>query len=244
MNFEKLEPTFRSLGVQFNSKTVEKIMMRDRGQSLRMLYQLKIILEKVYPPADISIVAKTGTFGDNQPAKRIAQSKPKYDDVSSTFFKQRLGKLNRAQKDIDLEAHLKHFDEEMQRQAAMAAKLDSNDVTEDAKKKQEMRRIQINKLQRNAGFMEEWLAKGVEDWKTNMNVKRDREATTLEFDFTQAEKYSNNAQKKLKEAQDEVEDGIKSFERNLKAQGINVKVSKEQADKAVQETLLGKTWQP
>lgn len=92
--------------------------------------------------------------------------------------------------------------------------------------------------------MEEWLAKGVEDWKTNMNVKRDREAATLEFDFTQAEKYSKNAQKKLKEAQDEVEDGIKSFERNLKAQGINVKVSKEQADKAVQETLLGKTWQP
>ncbi len=65
--------------------------------------------------------------------------------------------------------------------------------------------------------MEEWLAKGVEDWKTNMNVKRDREAATLEFDFTQAEKYNNNAQKKLKEAQDEVEDGIKSFERNLKA---------------------------
>jgi hypothetical protein len=25
------------------------------------------------------------------------------------------------------------------------------------RKKQEMRRIQINKLQRNAGFMEEWL---------------------------------------------------------------------------------------
>jgi len=24
-----------------------------------------MVLEKVYPPADISIVAKTGTFGDN-----------------------------------------------------------------------------------------------------------------------------------------------------------------------------------
>jgi hypothetical protein len=38
-----------------------------------------MVLEKVYPPADISIVAKTGTFGDNQPAQRIAHSKPKYD---------------------------------------------------------------------------------------------------------------------------------------------------------------------
>lgn len=34
-------------------------------------------------------------------------------------------------------------------------------------RKQEMRRIQINKLQRNAGFMEEWHQKGVEDWKKN-----------------------------------------------------------------------------
>jgi hypothetical protein len=38
MNFEKLEPTLRSLNVQFSSKTVEKIMSRERGQALRLLY--------------------------------------------------------------------------------------------------------------------------------------------------------------------------------------------------------------
>jgi hypothetical protein len=69
-----------------------------------------MVLEKVYPPADISIVAKTGTFGDNQPAQRIAFSKPKYDEVSHTFFAARLGKLNRAQKEIDLEQHLMPFE--------------------------------------------------------------------------------------------------------------------------------------
>jgi hypothetical protein len=46
-----------------------------------------MILSKVYPPADISIVAKTGTFGDNQPAQVIAVPKPIYDDVSHNFFK-------------------------------------------------------------------------------------------------------------------------------------------------------------
>lgn len=194
MNFEKLEPTLRSLGVQFNSKTVEQIMSRERGQSLRLLYQLKMVLEKVYPPADISIVAKTGTFGDNQPAQRIAMSKPKFDEVTHTFFKQRLGKLNRAQKDIDLEAHQQKYDDELTRQATVAAKADRADVVADAQSKQEMRRIQINKLQRNAGFMEEWLAKGVDDWKQNMTIKREREATQLEFDFTQAEKYNKVTQ--------------------------------------------------
>lgn len=61
-------------------------MKKERGQALRLLYQIKIVLEKVYPPADISIVAKTGTFGDNQPAQKIAHSKPKYDEVTHTFF--------------------------------------------------------------------------------------------------------------------------------------------------------------
>jgi len=82
--------------------------------------------------------------------------------------------------------------------------------------------------------MEEWLAKGVEDWKQNMTIKREREAATLEFNFTQAEKYNQAAQQKLQEAQDEVVLGIENFERNLKAQGINTYVSQEDAHKVVE----------
>lgn len=90
--------------------------------------------------------------------------------------------------------------------------------------------------------MEEWLAKGVEDWKQNMTIKREREAATLEFNFTQAEKYNQTAQQKLQEAQDEVVLGIENFERNLKAQGINTDVSQEDAHKVVEQTLRGNTW--
>lgn len=43
-------------------------MKCERGQALRLLYQLKMVLEKVYPPTDIVVLSKTGTFGDNQPA--------------------------------------------------------------------------------------------------------------------------------------------------------------------------------
>ena len=116
-------------------------MARERGHALRLLYQIKMVLEKVYPPADISIVAKTGTFGDNQPAQKIAHSKPKYDDVSHTFFQHRLAKLNRSQKEIDLEIHLQKFTDEMNRQAHKAKKLDQKDVENDILSKQEMRRI-------------------------------------------------------------------------------------------------------
>ena len=67
-NFEKLEPTLRNLKIKFDSKMVDKIMKQERGISLRLLYQLKMVLEKVYPPTDISVLTKTGQFGDNQPA--------------------------------------------------------------------------------------------------------------------------------------------------------------------------------
>lgn len=91
--------------------------------------------------------------------------------------------------------------------------------------------------------MEEWLAKGVEDWKDNMTIKRAREAAQLEFDFTQAEKFNTVTQNKLKEAQDEVYDGIAAFEKNLKDKGISTAVTKEIADKAINQTLSGKPWQ-
>lgn len=41
--------------------------------------------------------------------------------------------------------------------------------------KQELRKAQINKLQRNAGFMEEWQQKGAGDWKVNQTIKKERE---------------------------------------------------------------------
>ena len=31
--------------------------------------------------------------------------------------------------------------------------------------------------------MEEWLQKGVEDWKKNQSIKRDRERKELEFEY-------------------------------------------------------------
>jgi hypothetical protein len=79
-----------------------------------------------------------------------------------------------------------------------------------------MRRIQINKLQRNAGFMEEWMQKGAEQWKSNMVKKREREQDQLNFDLSQAEKFNKHAQTKLDEANIEVHEGIEKFEAALR----------------------------
>lgn len=185
-NFEKLEPTLRNLKIKFDSQMVDKIMKKERGHALRLLYQLKKVLERVYAPTDIAVLTKTGKFGDNQPALKIPQQKEKYDSVNHEFFKQRLQMLNKPQKVLNMEAHLKKFEDERKRQERDAIEHAKMLKEADAKAKQQMRQEQIHKLQRNAGFMEEWLQKGVQDWKKNQSSKREREQRQLEFDYKQA----------------------------------------------------------
>ena len=103
--------------------------------------------------------------------------------------------------------------------------------------RQETRRAQINKLQRNAGFMEEWQQKGVEDWKKNQSIKKDREKTQLEFEYKQAEKFNHLTMRKIDFAGKEVNDGIAQFEQTLRNIGINPKVRKDDAERAVSESL-------
>jgi hypothetical protein len=37
-------------------------MQEKRGEALRLLYQLKMALEKVYPPTDVSILKKSRQY--------------------------------------------------------------------------------------------------------------------------------------------------------------------------------------
>lgn len=58
-NFSKLEPTLRNLKIKFDSRMIDDIIKGKRGVSLRLLYQIKMALEKVYPPTDIAVLKKS-----------------------------------------------------------------------------------------------------------------------------------------------------------------------------------------
>jgi CH-like domain in sperm protein len=106
-NFTKLQPTLRNLNIKFDSKAIDGIMKGERGAALRLLYQLKMALEKVYPPTDVNVLKKSkkhtyndphilaGKIGDNRPAMKIPQPKEKYEAQAHTFFHQRLQVLNK-----------------------------------------------------------------------------------------------------------------------------------------------------
>ena len=81
--------------------------------------------------------------------------------------------------------------------------------------------------------MEEWLQKGVEDWKQNMAYKKEREQSQLEFEYKQAQKVNQVTVYNIDEATKEVNDGIDQFEQKLMNNGINPVVTEDFADKAL-----------
>ena len=82
--------------------------------------------------------------------------------------------------------------------------------------------------------MEEWLQKGVEDWKQNMAYKKEREQGQLEFEYKQAQKFNAITVDKIESATAEVIDGIAQFEQT---HGIKQKVPKEDVENALADSL-------
>ena len=122
-NFVKLQPVFKNLKIKFDSNLVDKIMKQEKGAALRVLYQLRMALEKVYPPTDITVLRKS----DMQPAKKIVPAREAYDNQTSGHFKVRLQEKNRAQKNINLDLHQKRFEDTRARQEAEARFLDKQE---------------------------------------------------------------------------------------------------------------------
>lgn len=159
-NFALLEPTLKSLNIKFNTQLIDDIIKEKRGAAMRILIQLKMALEKVYAPTDMNMMAKTGKTTESKPAKKLKPGKEKYDTMSSTLFKRRLQELNEAQKDVNLRSHQNKFEEIKRKQEEKAKKEEEEEQRRRAQMQSEYRKGQIDKIQRNAGFMEEWLRKG------------------------------------------------------------------------------------
>ena len=92
---------------------------------------------------------------------KLTNAKEKFEEHAHKFFNQRLQVLNKPQKQLLMERHLQKFDDEQIRQDTLAKKGDREEREAHERMLQEMRAAQINKVARNAGFMEEWLQKGI-----------------------------------------------------------------------------------
>lgn len=133
-------------------------MKEERGAALRLLYQLKMALERVYPPADVGVLKKSksywlmlisclaGKVGDSRPAMKIAAPKEKFEAQAATFFHQRLQVLNKPQKQIIMERHLKKFDNEALRQDELAKAGDRAEKEDRERRLMDLRAAGISKV--------------------------------------------------------------------------------------------------
>ena len=135
--------------------------------------------------------------------------------MEKNFFERRLNELNRPQKAINLDKHLEKYKVFERTQSEYLRTLKEKEKNDDKRIKEEIRQIQLNKLQRNMAFMEDWNQKGNENWKKNLNLQKIREKK----DFDYNENMKNKKQNKLKALQElqrnEVIDALDQFENNL-----------------------------
>jgi len=153
-------------------------------------------------------------------------------------------KNTRPEKDIRLSKHLTHFEEEMKRQRRNAEAADLEDQELKLKQSQDTRKQQLNKLQRNGGFMEEWLQNGIQSWGKNMQVKKEREERELQFTLKQTHAFRQTMLQKVEGETGEVQGGINQFEAKLRQTGVNPYVpNDEDSDEEVKEMArsLGQT---
>jgi CH-like domain in sperm protein len=225
-NFTKMIDVFKGLNVKFDTQVINEIINKIEGAAIKLIYQLKMALEKTSPPVDIKLV-KQGKVAEQPPVKCIRPPREQFDKMERKNIETRLQTLNKAQKEIDLENKMQKYSEFQKKTETI---LDKKKIEEDAiekKKKDEKRKVMINKLQRNAGFMEDWEQKGVQEWKKNMEIKKKREQMELKFKLKEVERVKLKADTFYSKTRIEAISNIDEFEKTLKTFGIPIKPYKE-----------------
>ena len=99
----------------------------------------------------------------SMPAQKIRPVMEQYERMTNNFFKKRLQRRIRPQKEVLMERTLAKYHQEQERQERVAAAEEEAMKPQELEAKQQKRRAELNKLQRNAGFMYEWLDKGIHE---------------------------------------------------------------------------------
>ena len=226
-NFARMIDVFKGLNVKFDTDVINAIIHKQKGAAIGLIYQLKMALEKTSPPVDIKLV-KQGKIAEQPPVKCIRPPRPQFDSMEEKNIITRLQILNKSQKEIDLETKMQKFEEYKKMSETKAEKMKKEEEAKEKKLKDEKRKASINKIQRNAGFMEDWEQKGVQEWKKNMEIKKKREEMELMFKLKQVEKSQAKNETYYAKTKNEAMNHIEEFEKTMKSFGIPLKPYKEQ----------------
>lgn len=90
-------------------------------------------------------------------------------------------------------------------------------------------------MEENKEFMNEWLAEGKKNWKTNLQRRADGIARVKYFEDREVNAFKSKLNRELTEATKELVQGVDEFEKNLQKLGIEKNTNFEEAVKKMEE---------
>jgi adenylate kinase family enzyme len=176
-NFCLLEPTIRGLGIRFDSKLALSIIGKEKGHAAKLVYQLKMAILKLGTRAAISTRATKGADHVvplcNMPMR---PAKPTFDAVGANFFEKSLRMALENQNDTLAARALSRFEVEKQHQHDYAVESQKLETQLLGSRKDEMRQYRMHQTKREHEFLQDWQAKGAEEWAVNQKIARERRA--------------------------------------------------------------------
>ena len=176
----------------------------------------------MHNPADIKVFDDTGKLNTIVPLKQIRPIREKFDTMESHLFVKRLNQLNKAQKEIDLDKKLAKFEQARILNEQRAMEKAREEKERDRQIQDERRKIELNKLQRNITFGEDWLAKGKAEHEKNQMIKYEREQRENEFRTMMETKRRDRILQGERLERQEVLDELDNFEKNAEMLGIEI----------------------
>ena len=176
-NFCLLEPTIRGLGIRFDSKLALSIIGKEKGHAAKLVYQLKMAILKLGTRAAISTRATKGADHVvplcNMPMR---PAKPTFDTVGANFFEKSLRMALENQNDTLAARALSRFEVEKQHQHDYAVESQKLETQLLGSRKDEMRQYRMHQTKREHEFLQDWQAKGAEEWAVNQKIACERRA--------------------------------------------------------------------
>ena len=176
-NFCLLEPTIRRLNIKFDSKVAFAIMQGDTGQTSKLLYQLKMAMDRLEKfSAPVSIREAKPGMGTRKalPNVPVRPSHSKVNEKNHEMFEKNLRIILEGGNDVMTRKTLKRFkdEEEKQLRDLEQFKVDTNNAA--VQKILDIKAVRMNQKKEEAKRLSAQQQETMETWENNQAKARER----------------------------------------------------------------------
>lgn len=146
---------------------------------------------------------------------------PSYDNLSQSFFMNRIQSKAKAQKEINLENKLEKFEDfKIQEDHKIFGSI-KNEDNEKIKNRQKLITQLKSESQRYHIFQQKYEQQGIDNWKSNMLFKKEREKKDLDYQLKEAQKYQTMVYNSINTCHSDMLKKIDNFEMVLQQSNQN-----------------------